>query len=61
MYAHWTRQNKQAAVGRYRFYLTRGWDSRSVPDGLYAVEVAASDTKGNTGTARFPLTVVNGA
>jgi hypothetical protein len=59
VYARWTRQNKKAREGRYRFVLADGWDSRSVFDGSYEVEIAATDTRGNTGTARFPITVLN--
>ena len=58
-YARWTRQNKRARSGRYRFYLAHGWDTRAFADGRYTVEVAARDTRGNTGIARFPITIAN--
>jgi hypothetical protein len=58
-YARWTRQNKKNRLGRYRFVLRAGWESRSVADGCYLVEVAASDLSGNTTVARFPIRVAN--
>jgi hypothetical protein len=61
VYARWTRQNKKSRTGRYRFYLVHGWDSRAVANGQYTVEVAASDTRGNRGIARFAITVANRA
>ena len=58
-YARWTRQNKRNRPGRYRFVLTAGWDSRTIADGSYVVEVTASDVSGNSVLARFPLRVAN--
>jgi len=58
-YARWTRQNKKNRIGRYRFVLRAGWDSRTVADGRYVVEVAASDVCGNTTVARFPIRIAN--
>jgi len=58
-YAQWTRQNKRGRPGRYRFVLTASWDTRGVADGVYLVEVAASDTRGNTGFRRFPIRIAN--
>jgi hypothetical protein len=58
-YAQWTRQNKRGRPGRYRFVLTASWDTRGVTDGVYLVEVAASDTRGNTGFRRFPIRIAN--
>ena len=58
-YAHWTRQNKRGRPGRYRFVLAQGWDTRALADGVYLVEVAASDTRGNTGFRRFPMRIAN--
>jgi hypothetical protein len=59
VYAHWTRQNKRAHIGRYRFVLLHDFDTRAIADGSYEIEVAAADTKGNTGTARFAITIRN--
>jgi hypothetical protein len=58
-YGRWTRQNKKNRIGRYRFVLRAGWDSRTVADGRYVVEVAASDVSGNTTVARFPIRIAN--
>ena len=58
-YGRWTRQNKKNRPGRFRFVLQAGWDSRTVADGRYVIEVAASDRGGNGTVARFPLRVAN--
>lgn len=60
-YARWTRQNKRNRPGRYRFVLAAAWDTRTLADGLYVVEVAASDVSGNRTLARFPVRVANRA
>lgn len=61
VYARWTTQNHPwpRGVGRYRFYLARGWDTRSVPNGVYRVVVAARDTAGHEGRAERTLTIAN--
>ena len=59
VYAPSTRQNWQEREGRYGFVLADGFDTARLPDGRYAVQIAASDTKANTGMAQFPLTVTN--
>jgi len=58
-YARWTRQNKRNRAGRYRFVLAAAWDTRTLADGLYVVEVSASDVSGNTTVARFPIRIAN--
>jgi hypothetical protein len=58
-YGRWTRQNKKNRIGRYRFVLRAGWDSRTVADGRYVVHVAASDVSGNTTVTRFPIRIAN--
>ena len=60
-YGRWTRQNKRNRIGRYRFVLQAGWDTRTVADGRFVVEVSATDVSGNTGVARFPIRVANRA
>jgi murein DD-endopeptidase MepM/ murein hydrolase activator NlpD len=60
VYAPWTRQNKPWRNGRYRFYLARGWDTRSLPNGAHAIEIEASDTRGNVTVETFALQVANG-
>jgi hypothetical protein len=58
-YARWTRQNKRNRPGRYRFVLAAGWDTRTLADGRYLVEVAASDVSGNRTVRSFPVRVAN--
>jgi hypothetical protein len=58
-YGRWTRQNKRNRIGRYRFVLRAGWDSSTVADGRYVVEVTASDVSGNTTVAKFPIRIAN--
>ena len=60
-YARWTRQNKRNRPGRYRFVLAAAWDTRTIADGRYVVEVAASDVSGNRMVQRFPLRIANRA
>jgi murein DD-endopeptidase MepM/ murein hydrolase activator NlpD len=60
-YGRWTRQNKRNRPGRYRFVLQAGWNSRTVDDGRYVIEVAATDLRGNSGFARFPIRIANRA
>jgi hypothetical protein len=57
IFARWTRQNHAHRPGRYRIYLTRGWQTEALSRSKYIVEVAASDTRGNTTIATFPLTL----
>jgi hypothetical protein len=59
VYAPGTRQNHANAPGRYRFWLARGWDTRSRPDGRYELEVEASDTRGNASRRRLEVVLVN--
>ncbi len=58
-YTSWTRQNKKIWDARYGFYLVHGFDTRTLRDGTYRVQVKATDIRGNTGTGSFPLTVAN--
>ena len=59
VYALWTRQNKPWSNGRYRFYVARGWDTRSLADGVYELDIAASDTRGNTTVRTFAVRIEN--
>jgi hypothetical protein len=59
VYGPGTRQNRANRPGNYVYYLWHAWDSTSLADGTYTVEVAASDTRGNTGTLSVPFTVAN--
>lgn len=55
VFARWTRQNKAARVGRYRFYLAHGLDASRLARGRYVVEVEASDIRGNAVRSSFAL------
>ena len=59
IYAPGTVQNRPLAPGKYVFWLTRGLDTQTFPDGTYELEVAASDTRGNTGTSSINFTIAN--
>jgi hypothetical protein len=61
VYAAWTRQNHPRSTGRYRFYLARAFDTRSLPDGRYRLQVRAVDVSGNSARASRALTVANAA
>lgn len=58
-YTSWTRQNKKIWDARYGFYLAHGFDTRTLSDGTYLVQVRATDIRGNTGYGSFRLTVAN--
>jgi hypothetical protein len=60
IYASGTYQNKPHRPGNYVFWLVHGLDTASVPDGTYTLEVMASDTRNNVGTATVALTFANG-
>ena len=60
-YTSWTRQNKKIWDARYGFYLAHGFDTRTLRDGTYLVQVKATDIRGNSGTRSVPFTVANAA
>jgi hypothetical protein len=51
VFARWTRQNKASRQGRYRFFLAHDADARRFAG--HAVEVEATDTRGNRTRVRF--------
>ncbi len=59
IYARWTRQNVARRNGRYRFYLARAWDSTTIPDGAYKLEIAAADSRGNAHVEQVRIRIVN--
>lgn len=59
IYAPGTLQNRPHVPGKYVFWLARGLDTDAFPDGTYELEVAASDTRGNTGTGAAIITIAN--
>jgi Peptidase family M23 len=60
IYAPGTRKGGRRRPGRYRFYLAREWDSARLSDGLYRLQVAASDIRSNRGVASLPFQIANG-
>jgi Peptidase family M23 len=56
VYAPGTRQNLPGRAGRYVFRLMHGL---GLADGRYALEVLASDTRGNTGSSSFGFDVTD--
>jgi hypothetical protein len=60
IYARWTRQNHASTRARYRFYLAKGLDTRSLPNGSYRVVVVVRDTAGNAARSTRSFTVANG-
>ncbi len=60
VYAPGTHENRALRPGRYRFYLEQGFDTRSLPDGFYRLEVSAGDMRGNTTTSALPFRIAHG-
>jgi hypothetical protein len=60
VYAPGTYQNKAHRPGRYIFWLTRGLDTTTLPDGRYRLDVKAEDTRWNSSTASLDFTIANG-
>jgi hypothetical protein len=58
VYAPGTTQNRSYRPGQYFFLLRRGWDSSSVPNGVYRLEIDAEDAAGNA-TRRSQRIVVS--
>jgi Peptidase family M23 len=66
-YVRGTRQNTANFAGHkmwrqpgvYLFRLTASFDSKQLPDDIYALVVTATDTRGNSGTGRFVFTIHN--
>ena len=59
VYAPGTRQNRANRPGRYRFWLNRRWDTRTLPNGDYRLQVEAADTRGNLTRTVVPFTLQN--
>jgi len=59
IYAPGTYQNKPNRPGDYRFWLTPSLDTTTLPDGVYFVDVQASDICGLVGDESIQITVVN--
>ncbi len=52
VFAPGTRQNHPGKPGLYRFYLAHTWSTRLLPNGLYRLQVEASDESGQQGGRR---------
>jgi hypothetical protein len=61
IYAPGTYQNKPYRPGQYIFWVAHELDTTGFPNGTYTLEVMASDTRNNIGSATIALTVANGA
>lgn len=61
VYAPGTFQNKAGRRGRYEFYLAHSFDTHSLPNGSYVLQVEALDDQENLGEASFAFTVTNAA
>ena len=59
VFAPGTRQNRPNRPGRYRFFVARSWSTRRLRNGLYRIEVSASDVHGNRAQASLPFTIAN--
>lgn len=59
VYAPTTFQNKAGRRGNYEFYLAHQFDTRSLPNGSYVLQVEALDEQENAGQASFAFTVRN--
>jgi len=59
VYAPGTYQNKAHRPGRYIFWLSRGFDTTTLADGGYRVDVMAEDPRWNSSTSSLDFPVAN--
>jgi hypothetical protein len=59
VYGVGTRQNRPYRPGQYLFLLTRGWDSSSVGNGVYRLEILVQDSSGNSTRRTQRIVVAN--
>jgi hypothetical protein len=59
VYAVGTTQNRPYRPGQYFFMLNRGWDSTSVSNGVYRLEIAVEDAAGNATRRTQRIVVAN--
>ena len=59
VYAPGTFQNKANRRGRYEFYLAHSFDTRTLLNGSYVLQIEALDEQENSGQASFAFTVTN--
>lgn len=59
IYAPGTYQNKPHRPGRYLFWIAHDVDTTAFPNGNYTLQVEASDTRRNVGSASVQITIAN--
>jgi murein DD-endopeptidase MepM/ murein hydrolase activator NlpD len=59
VYAPGTYQNRPSRPGRYEYYLAHGFDTRTLPNGSYVLQIESWDTQQNIGRASYPFTIIN--
>jgi hypothetical protein len=59
VYAPGTRENRAGHPGVYHFYLARGFDTSTLPPGLYHLQVWAADTQRNRAIALLPFVIAD--
>jgi hypothetical protein len=59
VYAPGTFQNRAGKPGNYIYYLGHGFDTRTLPNGSYVLQVEALDAQGNIGQASFAFAIAN--
>ena len=59
VYALGTYQNKPHRPGSYRYWIVHDFDTTAYPNAHYRLEIDATDTRGNRGTATVDLTIAN--
>jgi hypothetical protein len=59
IYAPGTYQNKPNRPGQYRFWLTESLDSTTLPNGVYWIDVQATNMRGEVGENMLAVTIAN--
>ena len=59
LYAPGSYQNKANRPGRYVFWVAHGLDTSTLPNGHYAIDVLAADTRWNLGSSSLAFTIAN--
>jgi hypothetical protein len=59
VFAAGSRQNRSYRPGQYLFFLAHGWDTASVRNGVYRLELAVADAAGNRTTFAQRIVVAN--
>lgn len=59
VYAPTTFQNKRNRAGHYEFYLAHGFNTATLANGSYVLQVDALDEQENVGQASFAFTITN--